>query len=71
MCQHELDKTREVLKFQMISAKHFNVKNQIKSMFKTICNMYCIIKCKNQIICYLLYKFAITYYRVVAYVIEM
>ena len=33
MCQH---KTREVFRFQKIYAKHFNVKNQMKSMFATL-----------------------------------
>ena len=30
----------EILKFQRIFAKHFNVKSQIKSMFTAICNSY-------------------------------
>ena len=29
----------------------FNVKNQIKSIFAAICNMYSIIHCKIQLIC--------------------
>ena len=40
----------EVLKFQRFSDKHFNVKNQIKSVFETVCNKYCIIHCKIQTI---------------------
>ena len=51
MCQcHKLGRKLEVLKFQRISDKHFNVKNQIKSMFAIICNTYCIIHCKIQIV---------------------
>ena len=33
----------EVLKSQKIAAKHFNLKNQIKSMFATICNTYTVL----------------------------
>ena len=51
ICQHTWVKDNEVLKFQRTSAKHFNVKNQIKSMFATICNTYCIIQCKIPMIC--------------------
>ena len=40
----------EVLKFQRISAKPFNVRNQIKSVFVTVCNTCCIINCKIQMI---------------------
>ena len=29
---------------EVFSANHFNVKNQIESMFATICNTYCIIR---------------------------
>ena len=43
----------EVFRFQRIYAKYFNVRNQIKSMFSTICNTYCIIQCKIKIICYI------------------
>ena len=32
-CQHAWVEDNEVLKFQMISAKHFIIKNQIKSVF--------------------------------------
>ena len=39
------------LKFQRIFAKHFNVKNQIKFMFATVWNIYCIIHCKIHMIC--------------------
>ena len=53
MCQHKLGPRSEVLKFQRIYAKYFNVKNQMKSMFATICNTYCIIQCKIQMICYI------------------
>ena len=48
MCQNKL-----VRRFQRIYAKHFNVNNQKKSMFATICNTYCIIQCKIQTICYI------------------
>ena len=51
MCQYKLGRRWENLKFQWIYAKHFNVKNQIESMFATICNTYCIIHCKIKIIC--------------------
>ena len=51
MRQHKLGRLCEVLKFQMIYAKHLNVKYQIKSILATICNTYCIIHCKIQIIC--------------------
>ena len=51
LCQHKLGRRKEVLKFQKISAKIFNVRNQMKSMFATICNKYCIIHCKIKIIC--------------------
>ena len=51
MCQHKLGWRWEGLKFQMISSKHFNVKNQIKSVFATVCNTYCIIHCKIQMNC--------------------
>ena len=46
MCQHKLARREEVFRFQRIYAKHFNVKNQIKSMFAYICNTYCIIQSK-------------------------
>ena len=36
------------LRFQNFSAKHFNVK---KSNKISVCNTYCIIQCKFQIIC--------------------
>ena len=51
MCQHKLSRRYEVLKFLKIFTKHFDVKNQIKSMFATICNTYSIIHCKIQMIC--------------------
>ena len=50
ICQDKLSQRKEVLKFQSISAKYFNVKTLIKSMFVTICNTYCIIHCKIQMI---------------------
>ena len=36
ICQHTWVKGNEVLKFQRIYAKHFNVENQIKSVFATV-----------------------------------
>ena len=53
MCQHKLGLRREVMRIQRIYAIHFNVKNLIKSMLATICNTYCIIQCKIQMICYI------------------
>ena len=53
ICQHIWLKDNEILIFQRISAKHFNIKNQIKSAFVKICNTYCIIQCKIQMICYI------------------
>ena len=53
ICQHTLVEDNEVLIFQSISAKHLNKihNNQIKSVFATFCNTYCIIHWKIQIIC--------------------
>ena len=51
MCQHKLVRRREVFRYQRSYAKHFNVKNQMKSMFATICNTYCLIQYKIQMIC--------------------
>ena len=53
MCQHKHGLRREVFRFKRINAKHFNVLNQIKSMFAT--------QCKIDLI-KMLDKFAITYY---------
>ena len=53
MCQHKLVRRHKVFRFQRFFAKHFNVKNQMKSMFATICNTYSIIQCKIQMICYI------------------
>ena len=53
MCQHKLVRCHQVFRFQKIYAKHFNVTNQIKSMFATTSNTYCIIQCKIQLICYI------------------
>ena len=36
------------MKFQEIYAKHFNIKNQIKSMFAAVCITYYIFHCKTQ-----------------------
>ena len=41
---------------------YFNVKNQIKSIFATICNTCCIIQCKIQMICYINSQKLITVY---------
>ena len=49
-CQHNWIENNEVLKFQKISGKHSNVKKQIKSVFATVCNTYCIICRKIQMI---------------------
>ena len=51
ICQHTWVEYNEVLRFQRISAKHFNIKNQIKSVFAIVFNAYCIIHCKIQMIC--------------------
>ena len=47
-----------------LRAKHFNVKNPIKSMFVTICNAYFIIKFKIQMICFIISQKLITVYPV-------
>ena len=49
--QHTWVKNNEFLRFQSISAKHFNVKNQMVSVFATVFNAYCIIHCNIQMIC--------------------
>ena len=46
ICQHTWVQDNDILKFQRISAKHFFVKSQIKSMFAT----NCIVHCKIQMI---------------------
>ena len=47
ICQHIWVEDNEVLRFQWISAKRFNVKkSQIELVFATVCNAYCIIHCK-------------------------
>ena len=51
ICQHTWVNDNEVLRFQRISAKHFSVKRQIKSVFATFLNTYYIIHCKIQMIC--------------------
>ena len=51
--QHTWVEDNEFLRFQGISAKHLNVKNQIELMFATICNTFCIIHCKIQMICFI------------------
>ena len=53
MCQHKLVRSGEFFRFKRIYAKNFNVKNQMKSMFATIYNTYCIMYCKIQMICYI------------------
>ena len=63
MCQHKHGLRREVFRFKRIYAKHFNVSNQMKSIFATICNTYCIIQCKIDLI-KMFDKFAKTYYSV-------
>ena len=50
ICQHKSGLRRDVMRFQRVYAKHFNVKKQIKSVFATICNTYCTIHCKIQMI---------------------
>ena len=50
ICQHTWVEDNEVLRFLMISAKNFNVKNIIKSMFATVYNTYCIIHGKVQMV---------------------
>ena len=52
ICQHKVVRRHQVFRFQRIYAKHFNVKNQMKQIFTTICNMYCIIQCKVQMNCW-------------------
>ena len=51
MCQHKFGQRWRVMKFQRMYAKHFNKKNQVKSIFATICSTYCIIQCKIKMIC--------------------
>ena len=53
ICQHIWAEDNEVLRFQRIPAKHFNVKNQIKSVFATVYNKYYAIHCKIQMICWM------------------
>ena len=53
MCQHKHVRRHQILRFQRIYARHFNVTNQIKSMFATTCNTYSTIQCKIQIIRYI------------------
>ena len=62
ICQHKLDRKWEVFKFQRIYAKHFNVKNQMKSMFAKIRSTYCIIHHKIQMICLIDLQKLITVY---------
>ena len=60
--QHTWVEGNEVLNFQMIFVKHFNVKNQIKLMFATLCKTYCIIHYKIQMICLINSQNLITVY---------
>ena len=62
ICQHTFFKDKEILRFQRISVKHFNVKNQLKSVFATIYNTHSIIHCKIQMICLITSKKLITVY---------
>ena len=59
ICQHTWVKDNEALKFQRTSAKHFNVKNQIKSVFETVDKTHYIIHCNIQMIC-LIYSHKLT-----------
>ena len=61
----------KVLKFQRISAKHFIVKIQIKFVFATACNTYCIIHCKIQMNFLTISQKLITLMTLVKSVIEM
>ena len=50
MCQHKLGRRLVVLRFRRIYPKHFNVKKSNEINVFKICNTYCVIHCKIQMI---------------------